>query len=618
MKISHPNKTPLHRNPVSQVNTEEQHKINASKFQDLPRLFYFLKPHLKSLCFSAVLLMSIAAITLAILWKVRVLVDLIMIKQDASALTNTIYVLLVFFLLQSLLSIGQSYMVARVGQKIIAQFRMLLFRHLAFLSLNFYSKRRTGEILSRLTSDVGTIQTVGTTVPVDLAKQSVMLIGAMSILIYMNWKLFLLILMVVPFVIFTAKIFGRRLKSLSTEVQDKIAESSIILEELLSGIRIVKSFVREDYEADRFTQTVNSNYTLAMEKAWVFAIFIPVITFLTMMGAAGVLWYGGHQVIQGHMTPGDLVAFVLYGGILMGPFSSFARLFTHLKEVQGATHRIFEILDLQPSISENRNAPPLSMIQGNVSFREVSFSYDPGVSILEKISFEVSPGQVVALVGPSGAGKTTLINLLHRFYDPMEGQIEIDGTNIRNIQLKSLYGQIGLVSQETILFGGTIWENILYGNLNATDEEVFSAAQAANAHDYIQSLPKGYQTLVGEKGVNLSGGQKQRIAIARAILKNPRILLLDEATSSLDNESEMLIQEALQRLMKGKTTFVIAHRLSTVQNADIIFTLNQGKIVEKGTHTELFNLKGLYHHLYTINWAKPEEWIHQKKGKTTV
>ena len=618
MKTPQPKKTPLPWDTASQMDPSDEHKINASKFQDLPRLFSFLKPHLKSLCFSGVLLMGISALTLAILWKVRGLVDLIMIQKDDAALTTTIYVLLVFFLLQSLLSIGQSYMVARVGQKIIAQFRILLFRHLAYLSLNFYSKRRTGEILSRLTNDVGTIQTVGTSVPLDLAKQSVMLIGALSILIYMNWKLCLLILMVVPFIIFTAKIFGRRLKTLSTGVQDKIAESSIILEELLSGIRIVKSFVRENYEADRFTQTVNSNYKLAMEKAWVFAIFIPVVTFLTMMGAAGVLWYGGNQVIHGHMTPGDLVAFVLYGGILMGPFSSFARLFSHIKEVQGATHRIFEILDLQPMISENRSAPPLPMIEGNVSFHKVSFSYDPGVPILERISFEVYPGQVVALVGPSGAGKTTLINLLHRFYDPLEGKIEIDGTNIRNMQLKSLYEQIGLVSQETILFGGTIRENILYGDLNATEEELVSAAQAANAHGYIQSLPKGYHTLVGEKGINLSGGQRQRIAIARAILKKPRILLLDEATSSLDNESEMLIQEALQRLMEGKTTFVIAHRLSTVQNADIIFTLNQGKIVEKGTHTELFNLKGLYHHLYTINWAKSEEWIHQKKGKTTV
>jgi len=558
--------------------------------------------------------MGVSIITLAILWEIRGLVDLVMVQHDISALTTTIYILVVFFLLQSILSIGQSYMLALVGQKIIAQFRISLFRHLESLSLSFFSKRRTGEILSRLTNDVGTIQTISTTVPVDLAKQAVILLGAVGILIYMNWKLCLMILTVVPFVILTAKFFGRKLKTLSTEVQDRMAETSTILEEVLSGIRIVKSFVREEYEANRFKQTVNQTLDLALKKAWVFAVFIPVITFLTLMGAAGVLWYGGHQVIQGNMTPGDLVAFVLYGGILMGPFSSLARVFSQLKEVQGATQRVFEILDLEPAIPENPHAPPLPSVQGKVAFHGVEFSYEPGTKVLKNISFEVNPGQVVALVGPSGAGKTTLLNLLHRFYDPTDGWIEIDGQPIREVQLKSLYSQFGLVSQETILFGGTIRENILYGQLDAREEEIVAAAKAANAHPFISALPKGYQTVVGEKGINLSGGQRQRIAIARAILKRPRILLLDEATSSLDNESEMLIQEALQRLMDGKTTFVIAHRLTTVQNADIILTLEDGEIVERGTHTVLLNLKGLYHHLYTVKWEKSEDWLfHHEK-----
>jgi subfamily B ATP-binding cassette protein MsbA len=585
-----------------------------SGYRDLFRLFSYLKPHLKSLTLAALLLMGVSTITLGILWKIRGLVDLVMVQHDFSALTTTIYILVVFFLLQSILSIGQSYMVALVGQKIIAQFRNSLFRHLESLSLGFFSKRRTGEILSRLTNDVGTIQTISTTVPVDLAKQGVILLGAVGILIYMNWKLCLMILIVVPFVILTAKVFGRKLKALSTAVQDRMAETSTILEEVISGIRIVKSFVREDYEADRFKHTVNQTLDLALKKAWVFAVFIPVITFLTLMGAAGVLWYGGYQVIQGNMTPGDLVAFVLYGGILMGPFSSFARVFSQLKEVQGATKRVFEILDLESTIPQNPQAPPLPPLQGKVTFHGVGFSYEPGAKVLKNISFKVAPGQVIALVGPSGAGKTTLLNLLHRFYDPTEGWIEIDGQPIREVQLKSLYSQFGLVSQETILFGGTIRENILYGQLDAGEDEIVAAAKAANAHPFISALPRGYQTIVGEKGINLSGGQRQRIAIARAILKRPRLLLLDEATSSLDNESEMLIQEALQRLMEGKTTFVIAHRLTTVQNADIILTLEDGEIVEKGTHTELLNLKGLYHHLYTVKWEKSEDWlIHHEK-----
>ena len=567
-----------------------------SGHQNLLRLFSYVKPHLKPLLLAALLLMGVSIITLAILWKVRGLVDLVMVQRDYSALTTTIYILVVFFLLQSLLSIGQSYMVARVGQKIMAEFRVRLFRHLESLSLSFFTKRRTGEILSRLTNDVGTIQTISTTVPVDMAKQVVVLLGAVGILIYMNWKLCLMILTILPFVILTAKLFGKKLKSLSTAVQDRMADISTILEEVVSGVRIVKSFVREEYEANRFKETVDQTLELALKKAWVFAVFIPVITFLTLM------------------TPGDLVAFVLYGGILMGPFSSFARLFSQLKEVQGATQRVFEILDLEPRISDNGQAIVLPPVKGRVTFQQVGFSYEPGNPVLKNISFEVQPGQVVALVGPSGAGKTTLLNLLHRFYDPGTGTIRIDGFPIRDLSLKSLYAQIGLVSQETILFGGTIRENILYGRLDATEEEIIEAAKAANADPFISALPQGYQTIVGEKGINLSGGQRQRIAIARAILKQPRILLLDEATSSLDNESERLIQEALQRLMVGKTTFVIAHRLTTVQNADIIITLEDGEIVEKGTHSELIQLKGLYHHLYTVKWERSEDWVvHQEK-----
>jgi ATP-binding cassette, subfamily B, bacterial MsbA len=423
------------------------------------------------------------------------------------------------------------------------------------------------------------------------------------ILFYMNWRLCLLVLGVVPFVILTARVFGRRLKRLSTQAQDEMADSSTILEEVISGIRIVKSFVREAHESTRFSRQVERAAAVALEKAKIMAFFIPVITVLTLVGAAGVLWYGGQQVIRGTMTPGDLVAFVLYGGILMGPFSAFARLYTQVKEVQGATERIFEILDTSPQIIQQPESKPMPAIRGHVAFHDVSFHYTAGVPVLKKVSFRVEPGQRVALVGPSGAGKTTLVNLLHRFYDPIQGWIEIDGQNIREVQIDSLYRQFGLVPQETILFGGTIRENILYGRLEATEADVISAAQSANAHDFILSFPKSYDTVVGEKGINLSGGQRQRIAIARAILKAPRILILDEATSSLDNESERLIQEALERLMRGRTTFVIAHRLSTIQNANLIIVLEKGQVVEMGTHAELLDHRGLYHYLHTIKWA---------------
>jgi subfamily B ATP-binding cassette protein MsbA len=569
----------------------------------LKRLYTQLTPYLKYIVLAALFLMAVSGVNLTILWVIRHLINAVMVDHNAKALASQIGVLLVLFMAMGLLTVGHSLLMAYVSQRVVMDFRIRLFDHLEGLSLNFFAKRRTGELLSRMNNDVGIIQSTATTLPVDLAKQLVTLLGGLAILFYMNWRLCFLVLGVVPFVVLTAKVFGKRLKRLSTQVQDEIADTSTILEEVISGIRIVKSFARERYEAARFARQVRRATEVALEKAKVMAYFIPIITVLTLGGAAGVLWYGGQQVIRGAMSPGDLVAFVLYAGILMGPFSTFARLFTQVKEVQGATERVFEILDTQPQVAEIPGSEPMPMITGNVMFHEVSFHYDSDIPVLKNVSFQVRPGQTVALVGPSGAGKTTLVNLLHRFYDPTQGWIEIDGKDIRKVQLESLYRQIGLVPQESILFGGTIRENILYGKLDATQEVLISAARSANAHEFIVSFPKGYDTIVGEKGINLSGGQRQRIAIARAILKDPKILILDEATSSLDNESERLIQEALERLMKGRTTFVIAHRLTTIQNADLILVLDKGQIVEQGTHAELLDRKGLYHHLYTIKLA---------------
>jgi len=566
------------------------------------RLYAHLRPYLKYMALAAIFLMAVSVVNLAILWVIRHLVNAVMVDRNATALASQMGILLILFMAMGLLTVGHSLLMAYVSQRVVTDFRIRLFEHLEGLSLDFFAKRRTGEVLSRLSNDVGVIQNVATTVPVDLAKQSVTLLGGLAILLYMNWKLCLLVLGVVPFVVLTAKVFGRRLKRLSTQVQDEIADTSTILEEVISGIRIVKSFARERYEASRFARQVRRAAEVALEKAKVMAFFIPVVTVLTLAGAAGVLWYGGQQVIRGTMSPGDLVAFVLYGGILMGPFSAFARLFSQMKEVQGATERVFEILDAHSQVAQLPGAEPMLII-GHVAFHDVSFQYDIGMPVLKHVSFQVKPGQTVALVGPSGAGKTTLVNLLHRFYDPTEGWIEIDGRDIRKIQIEGFYRQIGLVPQETILFGGTIRENILYGKLDATQDELISAVRSANAHDFIMSFPRGYDMIVGEKGINLSGGQRQRIAIARAILKDPKILILDEATSSLDNESERLIQDALERLMKGRTTFVIAHRLTTIQNADLILVLDKGQIVEQGTHAELLDRKGLYHYLHTIKLA---------------
>ena len=495
---------------------------------------------------------------------------------------------------------GHSYLTAWISQRIIADFRRHLFAHLHTLSVSFFARRRTGELLSRLMNDVTVIQSVVTETPIDSAKQLVTFIGGITFLLMMNWRLCLLILVLLPLLVLVAKVFGRRLKSLSTSIQDHTAAMSTLIEEVISGIRIVKSFVQTQREETRFAAQVEQTLALTMRKAGVMAVFIPVISLLTFSAAAAVLWYGGRQVIDGSVSPGDLFAFVLFAGILIGPFSSAARVFAQIREAQGATQRVFEILDTGSEVSDSPTATTLSSVSGHIRAEHIGFAYDPRQPVLMDISFEAKPGELIAIVGPTGAGKTTVMNLLHRFYDPTEGHITIDGEDLRQVTMDSWYRQIALVPQETILFGGTILDNIRYGDEKASQEEVVAASRAAHAHDFIMSFPDQYQTIVGEKGINVSGGQRQRIAIARAIVKNPRILLLDEATSALDSESERLVQEALEQLMKGRTTFVIAHRLTTIQRADRILVLNKGRLVETGTHAELMDRKGLYQYLYTL------------------
>ncbi|NGZ09429.1 MAG: ABC transporter ATP-binding protein [Nitrospira sp. LK70] len=564
------------------------------------RFLPFVRPYLARLMLAGLLVSGVALINLALVRLAGTLWDIITVQHDADRMTQSIGLFLVLVILQGFCSMGHSYLTAWVSQEVVADFRKHLFGHLQTLTVSFFARRRTGELLSRLMTDVTVIQSIVTEAPIDGVKQLVTFVGGITFLLMMNWRLCLLILILLPLLVLVAKVFGRRLKSLSTSIQDQTAVLSILVEEVISGIRIVKSFVQAQREKDRFADQVDHTLHLILRRAAIMAVFIPVISLLTFSSATAVLWYGGRQVIDGVVTPGDLFAFVLFAGILIGPFSSAARVFAQIKEAQGATQRVFEILDAQPDICDRPDAQTLETVDGHVRVENVSFSYDTRHPVLSNLSFEAKSGELVALVGPTGAGKTTVINLLHRFYDPTEGRITIDGKDLRQVAVESWYRQIALVPQETILFGGTILTNIRYGNMAANEAAVLEASQAAHAHDFITGLPDGYQTLVGEKGVNLSGGQRQRIAIARAILKNPRILLLDEATSSLDTESERLVQEALQRLMEGRTTFVVAHRLSTIQGADRILVLDKGKLVEEGTHTQLMARNGLYHYLYTI------------------
>ncbi len=565
-----------------------------------PRFLPFIRPQMVIMACAGVAVMGVAACNLILIRLAGSLWDLITVQKDLQQLTTMVWMFLGLVVGQGLLSMGHSYMTALASQRVMADFRTHVFSHLHRLSLNFFAKRRTGELISRLMNDVGVIQNLLTETPMDALKHLVTIIGGVGFLLVMNWRLCVLILILLPLLAIVARIFGKRLKALSMKIQDQTAAVTTLIEEVVSGIREVKSFVQGQREEARFRLGIEGLLATTMQRTAVLAVFVPVITFFTFVMAIGVLWYGGKQVIEGQLSPGELFAFVLFAGILIGPFGSAARIFTQVKEVQGAMTRVFELLDTPLDIQDSPDSRPLVPICGDVQFEEVQFAYEDRPPVLDTVSFSIKAGECVALVGPTGAGKTTIINLLHRFYDPTMGRVLIDGHDARSIQLDSLYGQLALVPQETFLFGGTIMDNIRYGRLDAAEADVLEASRRANAHDFIKDLPEGYGTVLGEKGVNLSGGQRQRVAIARALLKDPRILILDEATSALDSQSESLVQGALVELMKGRTTLMIAHRFSSIQRADRILVLHRGTIIEEGRHEALLEKRGLYHHLYTL------------------
>lgn len=588
--------------------TPEPKNNPLAGMSQLRRLLQFVRPYRSRLYITLVAIVIGSVLGLAGPYALQFLIDAVFKENDPQLLNQITLTLIGIFALQSVLYFIRGYLLAFIGERVMADLRLKLFEHLQSLSLSYFNERRTGELVSRLTNDVSTVRNVVTSDISTALAQSLTFVGAFALIIYTNWRLTLFMVALIPVIMVFAILYGRRLRALSTNVQDQLANATTVMEEALGGVRVVQSFTRERYEIKRFTASIERTFNLALKRIRLSSTFGPVISFLGFAAVVSIFWFGGREVLAGRLTAGQLFMFLVLTLTIAGSIGQFSGLYTGLQEALGATRRLFEILDTRSDIEEQPDAQDLLGSAGSITFEQVSFSYSdtPDSPILSDISLEVQPGEILALVGPSGAGKTTLVNLIPRFFDPQSGRVRINGQDLREIKLKSLREQIGVVPQETLLFGGTVKENILYGRLEASDEEVIAAAEAANAHEFILQLPNGYATSVGERGVKLSGGQRQRIAIARAILKDPCILLLDEATSALDSESEGLVQEALDRLMANRTSIVIAHRLSTIQNADRIAVLDDGRMVELGTHTELLAQGGLYARLYRMQFKTEE------------
>ena len=566
------------------------------------RLLRYLKPYLPRLGVAIFCTMLAAAGNLYVPWIMRDVIDNVLANKDAFLLNMIAAGIVVIFFARGVFFYGQNYLMSYVGQRVVIDIRSAMFRQLQRLSLSFYDKRKTGTIMSYVTNDVGALQSALIENVIEMVTESVILIGSVAAMVYLHWQLTLFTFATSPIVLKLVKIFGGKIRQSAHRIQESSADITSVLQETVSSARVVKSFVREEYEAQRFEAQNHRNFRATMKNAQLSAILTPAIEFVAALGVTAIIWYGGREVIKGSLTAGSLIAFLVYAVNLSNPLKRLSRVYANIQRALAAAQRVFEILDLKPDVQEKPGAVALPPISGKVVFDHVSFAYNQGETVLKDLSLTAESGQMIAIVGPSGAGKSTIANLLPRFYDVTNGSVSIDGLDIRDATLASLREQIGIVPQETMLFNGTVYDNICYGRLDATPEEVQAAAKAANAHHFISELPNGYQTQIGDRGANLSGGQRQRIAIARAILKNPRILILDEATSALDTESEKIVQEALDRLMQGRTSFVIAHRLSTIQAADRILVLERGELVEQGTHEALLAKGGLYAQLYHLQF----------------
>lgn len=575
-------------------------------FQLFKRVLSYCRGYVGMIMLSILFSGIVALCTVYPAYIVKDLVDKVLCDKNQEYIRLISVSVVIVMLIKGIFGFASQYMMQYALQRIILKIRSHCFNKLTKLSLGFYASQQTGQLMSRVTNDVGVLQSLVNNF-VRIIRDFIELMGFIVYIFWLNWKLSLLSLVIAPLIGALLDKFSRKMKKIGIRMQERVGDINSVLHEFITGIKVVKSFTLEKFMEDKYENSNEESFQETMRGSRINCATTPIVELINSFSLVVIFWYGGYLVVDGILTAGDVVSFITALIGLFKPIRDLSDICNTVSQSLGAASRVFELIDTEIDIKEPENPVQLENCKGEVEFKNVTFAYKNDETILSNINLKVKPGEVIALVGPSGAGKSTFVNLIPRFFDTTEGELLIDGMNVRTLSGNSLRGSIGMVPQETYLFAGTIRDNIRFGKLDATDEEVEEAAKLANAHDFILSQPEGYETHLGERGVNLSGGQAQRVALARAFLKNPSILILDEATSALDSETETLIQQSLDRLMKNRTTFMIAHRLSTVVNADRIIALEKGRIVEAGKHEDLIEKKGLYYQLYTAQHKKELE-----------